>query len=159
MFNSGEARTGQRTGTPPPRRLRPRAMRFEPDARAIPRWWFANNALATHLSNGLNLLFPDGERFFVRSVKYYLDRIEDPELLAQVRGFFGQEGSHGHEHETFNRVLETHGYDIQSFLKRYRKLAYGRLEPALPPVLRLSMTAALEHFTAALAHDALSRGA
>ena len=43
----------------------------------IPRHWFGGNALATHLVNGVNLLFPAGERFFVRSVRHYLDKLED----------------------------------------------------------------------------------
>jgi predicted metal-dependent hydrolase len=121
----------------------------------LPRYWFADNAWATHLVNGLNLLFPAGERFFVRSVNYYLPRIEDPVLRAQVKGFFGQEGSHAREHERFFRVLEAQGYDIDRFLRFYQRLAYGVIERACSPALRLSVTAACEHFTAVLAEQAL----
>ena len=31
---------------------------------SIPRHWMNGNAFATHFFNGLNLVFPDGERFF-----------------------------------------------------------------------------------------------
>ena len=41
------------------------------------------------------------ERFFVRSVRHYLDRIEDADERADVRGFFGQEGRHAAEHERY----------------------------------------------------------
>ena len=72
--------------------------------------------VATHIANGVNLLFPAGERFFVRSVKHYLDRIEDEHLKERVRGFFGQEGRHAKEHDVFNRILEEQGYDVDRFL-------------------------------------------
>lgn len=122
----------------------------------VPRWWLYDNPVMTHMANGLNLLFPPGERFFIRSVKHYLDRIEDPGLRKRVKGFFGQEGRHGHEHERANRILERQGYDIQRFLKLYEKIAFDVLEPSFPPVLRLSTTVALEHFTASMAANALS---
>lgn len=56
------------------------------DFSQVPRHWAAGSAVATAISNGVNMLFPHGERFFVRSVKYFLDRIEDPVLRAQVKG-------------------------------------------------------------------------
>lgn len=123
---------------------------------SIPRWWILDTPIATHFSNGVNLLFPDGERFFIRSVKHYMDVIDrDPQLRARVRGFFGQEGRHGHEHERFNRLLEAQGYDIEPLLKWYRKVAWEVLEPGIPPHLRLAITAALEHFTATMARNGL----
>jgi hypothetical protein len=122
----------------------------------IPRWWLYGNPVLTNLANGLNLLFPPGERFFIRSVKHYLDHIEDPALRARVKAFFGQEGRHGHEHERMNRVLTRHGVDIERFLRLYERVSFEVLEPAFPPVLRLSATVALEHFTATLAEGALT---
>src|SRR4051812_23756656 len=76
---------------PPPKKPRSPAPLFDPPT---PRHWLADNAFATHLSNGVNLLFPAGERFFVRSVRFYQEEIRDPVLSAQVKGFFGQEGRH-----------------------------------------------------------------
>jgi hypothetical protein len=112
----------------------------------VPRHWFAGNAFLTHFANGLHLVFPAGERFFIRSVKHYLHQIDDPELLERVRGFFGQEGSHGHEHERSFEMLERHGFEIRSFLGWYERA----------PILRLSVTVALEHFTATLAEQGLT---
>ncbi|AKF04932.1 metal-dependent hydrolase [Sandaracinus amylolyticus] len=133
-----------------------RAMGFAFREAAVPRWWFFENPIPTHVSNALNLLFPDGERFFIRSVKHYMHVIEDdPELLARVRGFFGQEGRHGHEHERYNKLLQEQGYDLEPFLALYRRLAFDVLEKHVPPVLRLSATAALEHYTATMAENAL----
>jgi hypothetical protein len=129
-----------------------------PFDRTIRRFWLFGSPYATHLANGLNLLFPDGERFFIRSVKHYLDACQDdPELVERIRGFFGQEGRHGHEHERFNRILEEHGYDLEGFLSWYRRVAYELVEPNAPAVLRLAVTAAAEHLTASLAQRALTK--
>lgn len=123
---------------------------------SIPRHWFAGNPVATHVINGLNLLFPAGERFFVRSVRRYLTRISDPELRAQIKGFSGQEGRHAHEHERYFRTLEAQGYEIRRFLERYERFVYGFLERVLPASVNLAGTAACEHFTATLAEMALT---
>ncbi len=138
-----------------PHAIPTRVMRFPFKGSDIPRHWFWNNVHATHGANALHMIFPEGERFFIRSVKHYLDRIEDPELRARVRGFFGQEGSHGHEHERFVELLREQGYDVDRFLSLYQKIAYDHFEKLAPPVLRLSVTVACEHFTASLAANAL----
>lgn len=123
--------------------------------RPLPKHWFGGNGLATHIANGVNLLFPAGERFFVRSVNYYKDRITDPTLKEQMRGFFGQEGRHAKEHDQAARLLQEQGFDVDSFLRFYEALAYDVIEKAAPPELRLATTAACEHFTAILAENAL----
>jgi predicted metal-dependent hydrolase len=127
------------------------------DLASVPRHWLAGNAAATAISNGLNMLFPDGERFFVRSVHRYLGQIQDPVLRAQVKGFFGQEGRHAHAHDQLNAVLRTHGFEIDRFLARYRAIA-GWIEARVPAKLNLAGTAAAEHFTAILADGAFSQG-
>ena len=126
------------------------------DLEAPTRYWFADNVWATHVVNGINLLFPAGERFFVRSVNHYLPRITDPTLRSQIRGFFGQEGSHAREHERVFRALEAQGYDLTRFLRFYNRVAYAFVERVSSPGLRLAVTAACEHYTAMLAEQALS---
>lgn len=125
----------------------------------LPRHWFAGSALATHLANGVNLLFPSGERFFVRSVRHYQALIDaDPKLAAEVRAFFGQEGRHAQAHERFFAALEAQGYVIRPFLRLFERIAWTEIEPRVPAELRLSVTVALEHYTAILAERALSEG-
>ena len=134
---------------------KPRTLRFSFED--VPRDWFGGNAIASHVANGVNLLFPAGERFFVRSVYRYLDRIDDPDLVARVRGFAGQEGRHAAAHEQYFDALRRQGYDVDTFLRFYERVAYGFIEKLAPPALRLSTTAACEHFTAILAEFALRR--
>jgi predicted metal-dependent hydrolase len=123
---------------------------FDVDLSEVPRHWMANHPVPTHIANGVNLLFPIGERFFVRSVNAYLDQLDDPQLRADVRAFFQQEGRHASAHDRFNQVLRDQGFEIDGFLERYERLL-KRIEGAMSPQLRLSVTAAVEHYTAILA--------
>jgi predicted metal-dependent hydrolase len=102
------------------------------------------------------MLFPAGERFFVRSVRHYLDQVS-PELRDSALGFFGQEGRHAQAHERVNHLLVDQGYKIAPFLRLFEKLAFGFVEPTAPPALRLAVTAACEHFTAIMADNFLRR--
>ena len=100
-------------------------------------------------------MFPDGEDFFVRSVRHYRDQITDPDLKRQVAGFIGQEAVHGREHRVFNDRLDQLGYPTKPFEKLTKK-GLALRERVAPPAANLAATAALEHFTATLAELVLS---
>lgn len=129
---------------------------FDADLAAVPRHWLAGNAAATAISNGVNMLFPHGERFFVRSVKHFLDQIDDPVLRTQIKGFFGQEGRHARAHDEFNAILRAQGFEVDQFLEAYVRIS-SWIEERTPPKLRLAVTAASEHFTAILAEGAFTQ--
>lgn len=154
-----KAATGSPQSIPLAPEIRPRNPALQIDGE-IPRHWLANNVVATALGNAVNVLFPAGERFFIRSVRHFQD---DPrvstELRAQIQGFFGQEGRHAQQHERMNRLIVEQGIDLRRFLRIYEALAYGVLERLMPATLRLSATAAAEHFTATMAHNFLSQTA
>ena len=124
--------------------IRTPELDFEAD---IPRYWLAGNAVATHVFNGLNLVFPDGERFFIKAVRDCADDSLDPELRREIRAFNGQEGRHAHEHERYFEILERHGYGISGFLRFFQR-TIGWTDRLLPRSLRLAMTAGAEHYTA-----------
>jgi predicted metal-dependent hydrolase len=131
-----------------------RAGRFAAPSDA-PRWWWGDNAFRTHLANALNLIFPEGERFFIRSVRQALPGVDDPALLARVRAFMAQEAQHGRAHEGAIADLAAQGFPVEEIVARYRWWAFEVIEPAASPALRLAVTAALEHLTATLAEHAL----
>lgn len=119
-------------------------------SRDVPQLWFRGNTFLTYFFNGLNLTFPEGERVFVRSVYEHKDRVTDPVLLAQIKGFAGQEGAHARAHEQLFDSLRSQGFDLQPFFARY--LPYVRwVNKNAPPAARLAATAALEHYTSTLA--------
>ena len=114
----------------------------------VPRDWFAGNTVATQLVNSINLLFPEGERFFVRSVRRFESEIDDPELRAQMRGFYAQEGQHANAHERYFKAMREQGFDIDALVKLAERLLRPRL---LSKEMCLSITVALEHYTAVMA--------
>ena len=116
---------------------------------------FAGDAFQSALLAAMSTVFPDGERFFIDSVRHYRDQLQDPALLAEVSAFIGQEAHHGREHETFNEWLEEKGYPVAPILKQVQEgLALARQR--LSPKRQLAMTIALEHFTAIMAHQFLA---
>ncbi|MEO6772649.1 MAG: metal-dependent hydrolase [Kofleriaceae bacterium] len=127
------------------------------DVTDVPRHWAGASPVATAISNGINLLFPHGERFFVRSVHHFLAELSDPTLVAQVKAFSKQEGHHARAHDELNAVLRTQGFEIDRFLDRYKQIT-SWLERRTPAKLNLAGTAAAEHFTAILAAGAFDKG-
>ncbi|TNE87000.1 MAG: metal-dependent hydrolase [Deltaproteobacteria bacterium] len=126
--------------------------RVRPDLSDVPRDWVRGDPQLTHVINGLFALFPEGERMFVRAVRHY--EAQTAVEAERLRGFYGQEANHGVAHRDAFRMLEAQGYEIESWLAWYKDFGYRRIETRVPPVFRLSITAALEHFTATLAEVA-----
>ncbi len=95
----------------PERTVPTRRMSFEESLRDLPRHFAADGDLiASHIAAGLSAVFPDGEDFFVRSVRHFRSEITDPKLKTQVAGFIGQEAMHGRQHRAFNDRLDQLGY-------------------------------------------------
>ncbi len=140
----------------PDRAVPTRRISFEEGLADLPKHFAADgDLLHTHLTVALTSLFPDGEDFFVRSVRHYRDQITDPALKRQVAGFIGQESVHGREHRDFNARLAELGYPTKQFEWVTRK-GLALRERVAPPIANLAVTAALEHFTATLAELVLT---
>jgi len=128
------------------------------DPAQVPQdWCQANPFLTTHLA-ALSLLFPEGERFFVDSVKRYRDRITDPRLREEVAGFIGQEAMHGREHRAFNELCEAQGLRSAPRREAGLRRLLGLVRKVVPARGQLAATCALEHFTAILAELLLRDG-
>jgi len=133
--------------------IKPRRMDFVFPAE-LPRYWNKGDPFITHLFNALSTTFPEGERFFVDSVRYFRDQITDPELKKQISGFIGQEAFHSKEHVEFNNWLKSLGYDIDGYYARVKhRIDLSRKHA--PPIVQLAITCALEHFTAIMADQML----
>ncbi len=117
--------------------------------------WHGEGAHVTQFFNTLSLYFPEGEKFFIQSVRHYRDQITDPTLQQAVAGFIGQEAMHGREHRAFNALMDDAGLPasrIENFTTNRLKMAHKIFSPEM----QLSMTIALEHLTAIMAADLLS---
>lgn len=116
--------------------------------------WHGEGVHVSLFFNTLSLYFPEGEKFFIQSVRHYRDRISDPVLQEAVAGFIGQEAMHGREHRAFNALMDSAGLPaskIETFTTNRLKMAHKIFSPSM----QLSMTIALEHLTAIMAADLL----
>lgn len=113
--------------------------------------WHPMGGHVTTFINTLSIFFPLGERFFIESVRHYSasGAIKDPELLEDVKQFIAQEALHGREHVLYNEALAELGYDIKAMEQRIDTVLKNVSK--LPPSMRISVTTALEHFTAVMA--------
>ncbi len=125
-----------------------RHMQFE-FKENFPKNFAFDNACASAMFAVMSAIFPDGERFFVNSIRRFRDDITDGDLKEQVKGFIGQESMHGREHDRLNMVLAAHGYDLKT-PERNIKFALRLLEK-LTPAQQLACTVLMEHTTAHLA--------
>ncbi|HCT40145.1 MAG TPA: metal-dependent hydrolase [Moraxellaceae bacterium] len=121
----------------------------------VPRYWADKDPHFTHLLNALSATFPEGERFFVHSVRHFQNRITDPVLRQQVSAFIGQEAMHAKEHSHYNEYARQHGIDL-GFIENFARQRMAFIKDKMSPERQLAITCALEHFTAILAEQMLT---
>ncbi|PTU30195.1 metal-dependent hydrolase [Stenotrophobium rhamnosiphilum] len=117
--------------------------------------WHAKGPYVTQFTNAMSIFFPEGERFFIHTVRHYRDHIHEPQLKKAVTAFIGQEAMHGREHDEHNRLLNRAGLPADELERQVKKFLV-MLEEKLPPAAQLSITIAQEHFTAIMAEIVLT---
>lgn len=145
----------QDPGTHADHTIRARRMALAFDRPDFPRHFMDGDLIMSHVVASMSAVFPEGEDFFVRSVRRFRDRITDPTLKAQVAGFIGQEANHGREHREFNARLARLGYPTER-IDRWVRKGMAIDERYRSAEVCLAVTAALEHYTATLAELTLS---
>jgi uncharacterized protein len=132
--------------------IHPRNLMFGRGQPAV-RWWNGGNPVATAFYNGMSVTFPQGEAFFIESVRGFRDAVPAHQQ-GQIDAFIKQEAAHSREHTHFNRQVQEAGYEVSSIEEELReRLAKAKDAPA---VVKLATTVALEHFTAIIAHACLT---
>src|SRR5690606_20311535 len=125
----------------PERSVPPRRMAFEASLADVPRHFAAGgDILHSHIAACLSAVFPDGEDFFVRSVRAFRDQVQDPGLRRQVAGFIGQESIHERQHRGFNDRLAEPGYPVRG-IERFTRWNLETRERVAPPIANLALTA------------------
>jgi hypothetical protein len=145
---------GKASHTPDNVSIKPQRMGFE-FGEQVPRYWVDNNYLISHTMNALSVLFPEGEQFFVDSVRAFRDQIQDKKLKEDVRGFIGQEAMHSLEHIAMNQHVRDQGMPVEE-MERDLKVILD-VARKLPKRHQLAITCALEHITAMMADMLLER--
>ncbi|CDQ42437.1 hypothetical protein SAMN04488581_0177 [Mycolicibacterium neoaurum] len=131
--------------------LHARAVQF--DLSAVPAQCVYDDPYASHLYNGLSLLLPAGEEWFIELLKEALPQIHDEKLREDVIGFMGQEAMHATAHSGIYEYLERHGIDPTPVIDRANWVFGSLLGPRAAKgakahnymVERLAVMAALEH--------------
>lgn len=138
--------------------IKPRRVTF--DWTRTPPHWIPDEPTATHVINVLHLLLPAGERWFVKVFKEALPLITDERLLKDVKGFMGQEATHSVQHAHVLEHLAEQHLDTTGYTRHVEwmfDVMLGERPPWSVPIprrewlrFRLSLIAAIEHFTAVL---------
>ncbi len=135
---------------------------------SMPVHYYMDNPVITHLLNSFHVVFPAGEKFFIRAVNRYAAQLNDPIMKERVKAFAGQEIQHMAQHQKFYETLRKQGFPVDDFAHEYEESAYKTVEPFVMKLfdhlfgegkgnaIALSVTAALEHYTATLAEVALN---
>ena len=83
-----------------------------------PKYWMGGSRSITEFIHSLSTLFPEGEAFFIRSVKKFEedDRVTSKsQLLKDIKGFIAQEGQHTAEHVMYNNKIEKrYGHNMET---------------------------------------------
>ena len=117
-------------------------------------WLVPDDPIFSHFLAVLSALFPNGEEFFVTTVRRHRGDIgDDPVLRRQINAFIGQEAMHGREHRDLNQRLAELGYPVVAVDRGVGRICDRLLR--LPGALPLAVTAAAEHLTGTMAEELL----
>lgn len=114
---------------------------------SIPKYWFDNDPFMTRFWGGVCATFPEGERYFISSLRPFRDLVTDPRLQQEIKDFMGQEGQHGIIHTEFNKILQQHGMPVDKLIK-YQHTMFNFLLKCFSAKYNLAITVACEHITA-----------
>lgn len=124
--------------------------RMDYEFQDMPKYWCNNEPTFTHYFTGLSTLFPEGESYFVRSVRALRGQVKDNQQLDRdIGAFIGQEAMHSKEHHAFHRSAQQYGLDPES-LEKTTGIILKAIERTFPKKWNLLVTVGLEHYTAVL---------
>ncbi|BBY53472.1 metal-dependent hydrolase [Mycobacterium koreense] len=141
------------SGPHPP--IKARRVKFTFPSGARHQHFVDDDLVMSHFVAVLSSVFPEGEDFFIRSVRNYSDQITDPQLQKAVKGFIGQESTHKTQHRMLNERLQAMGYPTERIDRHVNRLLH-RMERIFSTEMALAGTAALEHYTATFAEIVLN---
>jgi predicted metal-dependent hydrolase len=143
------------SATPADLNILPRDRHFSKGAMDRRRW-VGGDPFASAFFNALSVTFPDGETFFIESMKKFLKRVP-PKLHGEIRAFIQQEAIHSREHHCFNQHLQDCDFDISRLEKTIGDVINDLR--TLPEISHLVATMCIEHITAILAAEVISNPA
>ncbi len=120
------------------------------------RFFFGGNGLKSAFVVALSGTFPPGEKEFIQSVRLFMDQVQDPKLIADVKDFTAQEGQHSFQHKLLNEAFDRLGYSATQVSEQFDEIE-KEWTAERSDADRLAATVVMEHITAVMAHFALTR--
>ncbi|MEK6805269.1 MAG: metal-dependent hydrolase [Pseudomonadota bacterium] len=124
----------------------------------LPKYWLDGDAFKSRFFDAMQLLFPNGEKFFINCVRDYRDQVTDPLLQQQAKDFTYQEGQHAMAHMQFNERLREQGVEVDRILDHQDHIENEVFRKKFSKGFTLGMTAAGEHLTAIMCHGFFRAG-
>ena len=113
------------------------------------RYFYNNDPATSFFLTAMQSFFPDGEQFFIDSVRAYRDQITDPQLQKDIGAFIGQEAMHGKAHRHANEVFMGKNVNVDQFVVKIKR-DLKKVQMNATKSQQLAITASLEHFTAVM---------
>lgn len=127
-----------------------RHFNFEFDAKELDDRFYMQAELASAYFEALSIFLTYGEELVMDTARYHRNFIKDPILKQRVTALIGQEAMHSKVHEEWNDMLIAHDFPVKLFrFLAHNVFKYGFNRLSQP--MKLSLMAAIEHFTAVLA--------
>lgn len=117
------------------------------------KYWFDNNPSLTNFMIALSSLFPEGEKFFMKSVADYIQ--EYPDFRDEIITFCKQERNHTEMHKKMN--YSGHNAELVKKLERMTGVLLDNVSKYTSKRQRLVITTCLEHITATIAEELIKR--
>ena len=130
-------------------------MKFKFPEKKTDKYWHNGSPFVSFFWSAMSTAFPEGELFFMDTGRYFKDVIKNPELKHQIEEFIRQEAHHTFQHKKLNAMMVEHGFDMDKY-DNWFGVWLRSVRKTLPQRLQLSVSMALEHFTANFAHQYLT---
>jgi predicted metal-dependent hydrolase len=127
-----------------------------PEINKVYKYWYHDNAFKTGFIHSLSVVFPGGERFFMKSLNHYSK--DCPEFKNEIRMFSIQESNHTKCHTQLNKKIDNlYNNCVLQDLELATHELLNLVHKKLSPELNLIITEALEHITFNLCESLLER--
>ncbi len=127
-----------------------RHMKFDFDPKLIDPKFYMNAELASAYFASLSIFLTFGEDLVIDTARYHRELIDDPLLKQRVTSLIGQEAIHSKMHEEMNEAYLEADLPVKLF-RLWAGWVFDYGLNRLPQPMKLSLMAAIEHFTAVLA--------
>ncbi len=123
---------------------------FKFDKDELDSKFYFQTVLGSAYWQALSIFLTYGEDLVIETARFHRDLVIDPVLKQRVTSLIGQEAIHSKIHEEWNEILKDNRFPVTL----YRFLAdkvFDHIFLHFPQPMKLSLMAAIEHFTAVIA--------